>query len=76
MESDRRAFTLQLTDVGAAMVEDIHSEVAKESHFVRAISHLSEADRHALERIMGELHSELDRHFLPTHRYSAVHWVC
>lgn len=65
---DRRAFTLELTAVGAALVEDIHSVIARDSHFVRAVSRLSADDRVALERIMGELQSELDRHFLHTHR--------
>lgn len=65
---DRRAFTLELTAKGARLVEDIHSLVAQQSHFVRALRHLSGHDRDALGRIMGELHSELDRHFVHVHR--------
>jgi DNA-binding MarR family transcriptional regulator len=61
---DRRAFTLQLTPQAAALVEAIHSALAQDSLFVRAVNRLSEADRAALERIMAELHGGLDRHFV------------
>jgi hypothetical protein len=67
-----RQFKLSLADfnlMGALrIVEEIHSVIARESHFVREVSRLSEEDRVALGRIMGELHSQLDRHFLNTHR--------
>jgi len=65
---DARAFTLQLTPEGAAIVEAIHSAVARDSHFVREFYRLADADREALERIMGALHSLLDRHFVHAHR--------
>ena len=65
---DRRAFTLELTAQGAAKVEAIHFAIAQDSHFVREVNRLSETDRAALERIMGELHSQLDRYFVHAHR--------
>jgi DNA-binding MarR family transcriptional regulator len=67
-EGDRRAFTLALTPEGAAKVEEIHSAIAQDSHFVREVNRLPEEDRAALERIMGELHSQLDRYFVHAHR--------
>lgn len=67
-QDDRRAFTLELTPEGASKVEAIHSAVEQGSHFVREVNWLSETDRAALERIMGDLHSRLDRYFAHTHR--------
>jgi DNA-binding MarR family transcriptional regulator len=65
---DRRAFTMELTEAGAAIVEEIHAAITRESHFVREVSRLPDEDRVALARIMGELQSQLDRHFLHAHR--------
>jgi DNA-binding MarR family transcriptional regulator len=65
---DARAFTLQLSPEGAAIVEAIHSAVARESHFVSEVYRLPDADRKALERIMGELHCQLDRFSIHAHR--------
>jgi DNA-binding MarR family transcriptional regulator len=65
---DARAFALQLSPEGGAIVEAIHSAVARESHFVRELYRLPDADRQALERIMGELHSLLDRFSIHAHR--------
>lgn len=65
---DRRAFTLELTPDGAAKVEAIHFALARNSYFVSEFNRLPEADRAALGRIMGELHSKLDRHFVHAHR--------
>lgn len=62
--NDRRAATLQLTQEGARKVEAIHFAMARESHFVRHFHQLPAEDRAALERIMGELHTQLDRYFL------------
>jgi DNA-binding MarR family transcriptional regulator len=68
VEGDRRAFTLMLTPDGAAKVEAIHFAIAQDSHFVREVTRLPDQDRAALERIMGELHSQLDRYFVHAHR--------
>ncbi|HEX7853781.1 MAG TPA: MarR family transcriptional regulator [Sphingobium sp.] len=65
---DRRAFTLELTPDGARKVEAIHAAIEGESHFVHEVNRLPEDDRVALERIMGELHSRLDRYFVHAHR--------
>jgi DNA-binding MarR family transcriptional regulator len=65
---DRRAFTLELTPAAAAKVEAIHSAIAEESCFVREVNRLSDSDRAALERIMGALHTQLDRYFVHAHR--------
>lgn len=67
-QGDRRAFELRLTPEGAAKVEAIHSAIALDSQFVREVNRLPDDDKSALERIMGELHSRLGRHFLHTHR--------
>lgn len=60
---DRRASTLHLTPEGSRMVEAIHSCVERDSQFVRQFNRLSAEDRAALARIMGELHTQLDREF-------------
>lgn len=65
---DRRAFTLGLTPEAAAKVEAIHSALARDSYFVQELSRLPAEDRAALERIMGVLHGQLDRHFVHAHR--------
>ena len=58
---DRRASMLQLTHAGAHVVKAGHSYIERESQFVRQFNRLSEEDRVALARIMGELHNQLDR---------------
>jgi DNA-binding MarR family transcriptional regulator len=58
---DRRASMLHLTPEGARMVEAVFSSVERDSQFVRQFNRLSEEDRLALGRIMGELHTQLDR---------------
>jgi MarR family multiple antibiotic resistance transcriptional regulator len=60
---DRRASMLHLTPEGARMVEAVHSCIEQDSQFVRQFNRLSEEDRAALGRIMGELHTQLDREF-------------
>ncbi len=67
-ENDRRAFTLRLTQDAAAKVEAIHSALAVDSHFVQELRRLPVEDGAALERIMGVLHGQLDRHFVHAHR--------
>lgn len=66
--TDRRAFTLRLTPEAAATVEAIHSALAQESRFVQELRRLPAEERAALERIMGVLHGQLDRHFGHAHR--------
>lgn len=67
-ESDRRASTLVLTVEGARLVETIHSEIETDSQFVRQFHRLSHEDRSELSRIMGRLHTNLDREFLRSPR--------
>lgn len=67
-EHDRRAFALQLTAAGIAASDAVLVDVANHSSFVRCFRRLPEADQHALTRIMGELHNELDRDFISTTR--------
>ena len=67
-EHDRRAFTLTATEAGKRKVESVHEAIARDSHFVQAFNRLSEDDREALERIMGTLHTALDRTFTHVHR--------
>jgi len=63
---DRRASMLHLTPAGARLVETIHFSVQRDSTFVRQFNRLSEDDRSALARIMGELHTQLDRELSPS----------
>jgi DNA-binding MarR family transcriptional regulator len=63
-KGDRRASMLHLTPKGMALVEAVHSSIEREPQFVRQFYRLSEEDRSALARIMGELHTQLDREFL------------
>ncbi len=67
-EDDRRAFVIELTAEGRSIVEAVHTAIAQESHFVREVNRLPGEDRESLERIMGELHSRLDRQFVSAHR--------
>jgi DNA-binding MarR family transcriptional regulator len=60
---DRRASTLHLTPEGARIVDAVHLSVERNSQFVRQFNRLAEEDRLALARIMGELHTQLDREF-------------
>jgi hypothetical protein len=54
---------LHLTPTGMRMVEAIHLSIERDSQFVRQLYRLSEEDRATLARIMGELHTALDREF-------------
>jgi DNA-binding MarR family transcriptional regulator len=65
---DRRASTLELTVEGARLVETIHAEIEKDSQFVRQLNRLPEEDRSELARIMGRLHTNLDREFMRSPR--------
>jgi len=65
---DRRAFTIVLTPAGAAIVEEIHTAIPRQSHFVREVNRLPDEDRAALGPIMGALQGRLDRYFLNSRR--------
>ena len=65
---DARASTVELKPEGATLSDTIHRTIAQESHFVHEVNRLPEEDRAALERIMGQLHSRLDRHLVHTRR--------
>lgn len=69
--ADRRALLLRLTDDGAQMVVAIGAAIEQEGHFVRHFRALDTADQQALERILGRLHTDMDRHFLPVARGDA-----
>jgi DNA-binding MarR family transcriptional regulator len=58
---DRRASMLHLTPEGTRMVDAVFSSVEHNSQFVRQFNRLPEEDRLALGRIMGELHTQLNR---------------
>jgi len=66
--ADRRAVLLSLTEQGADKVRAIGLALEREGHFVQHYRRLPEADKQALSRIMGELHTLMDRDFLPTPR--------
>lgn len=65
---DRRAFRLALTRQGALAVDAIHAAIEEKSQFVRHFREISEADREAVESVMGDLHTRLDRDFIHAHR--------
>lgn len=67
-ENDRRALELQLTPAGILASDAVLADIASRSNFVRCFRRLSADDQHALTRIMGELHNELDRDFISTTR--------
>jgi DNA-binding MarR family transcriptional regulator len=68
LPDDRRAFFLVLTPSGSRKIDAANSAIIREAHFVRHFLRLPEEDRMALERIMGELHTKLDREFIHAHR--------
>lgn len=61
---DRRALMLELTPEGVAALDWAIEAVDRHSTFVKRYRALSEEDRAALTRIMGELHDQLDRDFI------------
>lgn len=67
-DRDHRATFLHLTAQGSEIVLAIGAAIEREGHFVRYFGGLPEADQGALGRIMGELHTLMDRHFLPASR--------
>lgn len=67
-QDDRRVTVLRLTALGSQVVLAIGAAIEREGHFVRYFRSLPEADQGALGRIMGELHTLMDRHFLPAPR--------
>ena len=67
-QGDRRVTVLHLTSLGSQVVLAIGAAIEREGHFVRYFRGLPDDDQQALGRIMGELHTLMDRHFLPTTR--------
>lgn len=65
---DRRATVLRLTAEGSRTVLAIGSAIEAEGHFVRYFRALPDPDQQALGRIMGQMHTLMDRHFLPASR--------
>jgi len=65
---DRRVTVLNLTAEGSRIVLAIGAAIEREGHFVRYFRGLPRDDQQALGRIMGELHTLMDRHFLPAPR--------
>jgi DNA-binding MarR family transcriptional regulator len=65
---DRRTALLRLTGAGSAKVRTVGLALEKDGTFAREIRALSEADRAGLIRIMGHLHSKMERDFLPVKR--------
>lgn len=66
--ADRRMKMLQYTVEGAEKVQLIGRDLEEVGRFVHHYRQLPEADREALERIIGQLHTMLDRDFLPVTR--------
>lgn len=67
-EGDRRVIVLRLTAPGSETVLTISAAIEREGHFVHYFQGLPQDDQRALGRIMGELHTLMDRHFLPMFR--------
>lgn len=66
--NDRRAYTLELTQTGIEVIDAASDDINAKANFVHSFRQLSIADQTTLARIMGELHNELDRYFIPTTR--------
>lgn len=66
--TDHRAVLLHLTDAGAEKVRAVGAALERESRFVALFRRLPEADRAALGRIMGDLHTQMARDFIPVPR--------
>lgn len=69
--TDRRAFELRLTAEGKSKVQEVLSSIEHRSGFVRHFHSLAKEDRDAIARIMGNLHSKMDRDFMPVSRGKA-----
>lgn len=67
-KADRRTKILQQTPAGAAKVRVIGVDLENAGRFAHHYQQLSDDDRAALDRIVGHLHSMLDRDFLPAKR--------
>ena len=67
-KTDRRAAMLHLTPQGADKVKAISVAIEREGQFIRIFRRLEDSDRVLLGRILGELHTLMDRHFLPSSR--------
>ena len=65
---DRRATVLRLTAEGSETVLAVGAAIEREGQFVRYFRGLPPGDQQALGRIAGELHTLMDRHFLPVPR--------
>jgi DNA-binding MarR family transcriptional regulator len=65
---DRRAHLLALTLKGIAVLDAAIEAVGKKARFVKSYGRLPQQDRTDLARIMGELHDDLDRDFVPVVR--------
>lgn len=66
--ADRRTKMLLHTNEGAEKVRSIGSDLERAGRFVHHYRQLPQADREALERIIAELHTMMDRDFLPVTR--------
>lgn len=66
--TDRRMKMLQHTAEGAEKVQLIGRDLEQFGRFIHHYRQLPEADREELERIIGQLHTMLDRDFLPVSR--------
>lgn len=66
--TDRRMKMLQHTAEGAEKVQLIGRDLEEFGRFVHHYRQLPEADREELERIIGQLHTMLDRDFVPVSR--------
>lgn len=62
--ADRRAFDLELTPKGRALVEQAIVDIAAHSKLVRFFRQLSADDQQTLARLLGDLHQRFDREFL------------
>lgn len=67
-KTDRRMKMLQHTPEGAEKVHLIARDLQEVGRFVHRYRQLPEADREALERIICQLHTMLDRDFVPVAR--------
>lgn len=60
-DMDKRAFDLELTRLGRETLDGAIKAIADKSNIARLLQEMPEQDRAAVERILGELHTQLDR---------------
>ena len=68
---DRRAALLALTPEGHELVRAAAADLEREGLFLQCFRAMAAADRAELHRLLGDIHTAINRHFVPTSRPDA-----